>query len=608
MEELKVFYRAFREYKEKLGNDEAHRQIIRALQGNADDAFSSSLSHCELDEEWIETIEANLPYVERALDEQRRFIQSHEEIRRIDQARKTGVESIRHLAQHSNMISHIESGDVVPDRILIVERDDNYAIYENRFLYTLVMRLQAFLDERYKAVVDLNGATVFSYTAHRDTGWNRRHLKADISISYRQRAAKPEPTEAGREKSCLDRIELLRRQVNRLTSAPLMAMLKGVAQVSSPIVRTNVFKKNDHFKRSLELFEYLENYHKPGYEVITAAPESANTDSELHENLCEVIALETFIGQLASNETLLNALEANYLHENELAEQERIRLEEERERQVQARIQAARDEEIEIRRIEVAKREAIIAEKNACIEALESELNDTRSQLMQKTAENDALKDELRQKGEEINALQLTLEALRSEYAELQRLYEERGLQMEEAVQRHASELSDLIRQHENALAEQRTSLEKQNRRALDALEADARKHLAEREADWQQQMAVQKNELSMQHERTLAAQKHRSDLREEELQNEIKQKSRRENELLARIDRSQKQAREAEILKRQMSQMKKDLKQLETLKRRNETLRLQLSEQENINPVSPLRRLFKKSSVHPNDSQIDRP
>ena len=52
----------------------------------------------------------------------------------------------------------------------------------------------------------------------------------------------------------MEKVNHLRDRVGMLLQAPLMRQLKGVKQVSPPIVRTNVFKKNANFKRSLELF------------------------------------------------------------------------------------------------------------------------------------------------------------------------------------------------------------------------------------------------------------------------------------------------------------------------------------------------------------------
>ena len=150
MEKYRSLYQACCAYRDAVADDPLHAALLRALREDA-----QSTEHCEdecsavkWDPEWIEAFEAAMPYVVKAIDEQRRFIESFSEIRRVDQARKTTVDSVRHLAEHSNLISRVQGEDIIPEKILIVEREDNYAIYENRFLFTLVQQMNLFLNQR----------------------------------------------------------------------------------------------------------------------------------------------------------------------------------------------------------------------------------------------------------------------------------------------------------------------------------------------------------------------------------------------------------------------------------------------------------------------------
>ena len=108
--------------------------------------------------EWLGTVRRLLPYVEKAIDEQRRFIRAHREVVRVDRAKRVTSETVRHLAQHSEYITRVDrDGSVQPDRLLTVERDENYAIYENRFLYTLVTHLESFLAQQARAAAAPRG-------------------------------------------------------------------------------------------------------------------------------------------------------------------------------------------------------------------------------------------------------------------------------------------------------------------------------------------------------------------------------------------------------------------------------------------------------------------
>ena len=485
MEEFKGFYRAFREYREKLETDETHRTVVRALQADAggEEAFNGKLSRCVWDEEWMDAMLDALPSVERALDEQRRFIESNAEIRRIDQARRTSVESVRHLAQHSNLISNVQGEDIIPDRVLIVERDDSYAIYENRFLYTLVLRMQAFLEERWRAVEELNGAEAFSYDFARTAVWNRRHLEARLHLNFERRHERRGSDGEAAQMEPMEKLRHLRDRVENLTRAPLMRQLKGVTQVSPPIVRTNVFKKNDNFKRALELFEYLESYRKLGYEILVEAPKDCRMPAELRGDLCELVALEGFVGRMAASEGMRQALEANFQRENELAEQERIRREQERERRVQERIAAARAEEIEIRRIEVAKREAVIAEKNARISELERQCAEEQARARALADRNAELENRL---GEAVSELAQTREArdaLAHRLEEEQRRAEALDAELQQMQARFEAEAQALREQVEQARREGAEALERARMEAGQAQRLAEAQRQAERES-----------------------------------------------------------------------------------------------------------------------------
>ena len=56
-----------------------------------EDVLSGKLHEKVIDMEWVTAIEDTLPYIEKAIDEQRRFIIENNEIYRIDKAKIAGV-------------------------------------------------------------------------------------------------------------------------------------------------------------------------------------------------------------------------------------------------------------------------------------------------------------------------------------------------------------------------------------------------------------------------------------------------------------------------------------------------------------------------------------
>lgn len=60
------------------------------------------------DTEWIDLMETTIPYIDNIFRNPNRFIINEEEIVKIELARKVTVESIKHLAKHTNLIQDVD--------------------------------------------------------------------------------------------------------------------------------------------------------------------------------------------------------------------------------------------------------------------------------------------------------------------------------------------------------------------------------------------------------------------------------------------------------------------------------------------------------------------
>ena len=73
----------------------------------------------EISVDWIDTIEEILPNLDNIVRNPRKFIVQEEDIVDVSLARSISTESVKHLAQHTNMISKVEDdGTVIPSKIL----------------------------------------------------------------------------------------------------------------------------------------------------------------------------------------------------------------------------------------------------------------------------------------------------------------------------------------------------------------------------------------------------------------------------------------------------------------------------------------------------------
>ena len=140
----------------------------------------------QYDYEWLERIEEALPYIDNILRNPKRFIINEEEIVKVEQSKKTTVESIIHLTQHTNFIQEYneDTNEVKPSKVLNINKDESLDTYENRFIYTLIENLRLFYQTRCKES-GLNSLfqdkKYFNYTANTKIGIE--NMKVDVIFS-----------------------------------------------------------------------------------------------------------------------------------------------------------------------------------------------------------------------------------------------------------------------------------------------------------------------------------------------------------------------------------------------------------------------------------------
>ena len=101
------------------------------------------------DTSWMDMIEECIPYLDNIIRNPRRFIVQEENIVPIEKAKVVTEESIRHLAQNTNLIQEVhEDGTVIPLKLLNVYREETVDLYENRFIKSLVDNLYMFVQNK----------------------------------------------------------------------------------------------------------------------------------------------------------------------------------------------------------------------------------------------------------------------------------------------------------------------------------------------------------------------------------------------------------------------------------------------------------------------------
>ena len=257
---------------------------------------------------WVEMIEQTIIPLDTIIRNPRRFIKNEEEILPIEMVKNVTTEGIRHLAQHTNMIATVKGDEVTPQRMLNIHKEESFETYENRFIYTLLQKLQYFLDKRLQALMAKTGAQdmlEMRLDGSFDTGKDQIAYKLEFSYTTPHVDLADEDLKINADVSTLSsmqRVERIRRILYDFMGSQLIRTLEGCALVRPPLTMTNVLTKNQDFKKAVELWMFIERYEDQGYNVSQVEREAVPTEKFLDEML-SVIALQYVISKNNSGRT-----------------------------------------------------------------------------------------------------------------------------------------------------------------------------------------------------------------------------------------------------------------------------------------------------------------
>ena len=215
----------------------------------------------KFDYEWLDRIEETLPYLDNIVRNPKRFIINEEEVVKVELARRTTVESIIHLTQHTNLIQDYDekTSDVKPSKVLNINRDESLDTYENRFIYTLLNNLDFFFNERVKQSGDksrFSDKKIIKYIGNARVGTETISVDIDVNSFDKNE----EEIKNANGESFSERVAKVKIQMDGFKGSELYRTLTKlhVSPVRSPIRKTNVILKNPNFQKAEELWNYIQ--------------------------------------------------------------------------------------------------------------------------------------------------------------------------------------------------------------------------------------------------------------------------------------------------------------------------------------------------------------
>ncbi|MBR6872903.1 MAG: signal peptidase I [Ruminococcus sp.] len=496
------WYEDFKEAVGAFGDDQLFDSLDSLLkQSRSTFAFNRKLMAKAIDVSWVEAIENGLVHVDNVLRNPGRTIEDVEEIVPIERSRKITVESVKHLAQHTDYIQSIDprTGKITPSKILNVHKEESYFTYENKFVNTLIDRLYIFISTRYEKLAQVardEEVYTMGYDTSIDTGAGGK-MKIELKIETSDSLESTDDSGY----TIWQRVEKLKKIIEGYKGSDLCMKL-GNTYIRPPVMRTNAIMKNVELKACLALWQYIESYDKVGYEInventavkpqnsyiedfyklvvmnlllfrsYTDKSEKTGELEELKTQKAKAIApkfVKRFDKEIAADYTIQTDAAVGYIAEDgELKLQRRLP-------KNMTQVFTQISEAIRIEKAYLAERE--------------------RERLEQMAAEEEAerLRREEEKRLEEQRRIE---EAKREERERIQREQEEEQRRIQEMIEQRKREQEEEERERARLEAERQAKLEEQRR-----LEEEARKKREEEERAAAERERVLLNKMKMRSE-----------------------------------------------------------------------------------------------------------
>lgn len=247
--------------------EEFPNHFYQALLAGENTIYQKNISEVKtFHEDWIATIESFFPSLDKITKDSKSGLRYDQEIVAIEKAKKTNSDSVRHLASHTHLIKEIRNGQVIPKKILITQAEIDQAIYENRFINTLINRLFKFVMDRHE-IVKKNVQTYERKHFNLKSEFSIRDFIIELAIDLNVKDILEFDSDGRSNFKLLNRISVLLKKINGLRESNFMEELKHAKPVKAPIMKTSIILKNVDYKNCYNLWLFLDRYNVFNFDI-----------------------------------------------------------------------------------------------------------------------------------------------------------------------------------------------------------------------------------------------------------------------------------------------------------------------------------------------------
>ncbi len=301
--DLRKFHRALNDaYYDIELNEDFPNYFYTALLDGENEVYQKSITEIKkFHEDWIGTIESFFPSIYKIVNNPKSGLRYEQEVTAIEKAKRVNSDSVKHLAANTHLIKEFTRGNVIPKGILVTNSETDYAIYENRFLKTLIDRLSHFIDQRYQLIkgnIESFDKKHFGMKSH----YEIEDSRVDMEIKLVVTDDVVDETINQQNHKTLDRIEYLLKQINNLRNTEFFMQLKNAKPVHAPIMQTSILLKSVDYKNCYNLWLFLDRYNTLDFDT-EVEEKNLSFDHVYMKNIYQ-LALQTFTTVYANQKAL----------------------------------------------------------------------------------------------------------------------------------------------------------------------------------------------------------------------------------------------------------------------------------------------------------------
>lgn len=284
-----------------LGSTDFYEFFMDAIsRANNTIQFSNRREIKTIDPVWIEAVEDVIEHIQQIMNSPRSVISEEEIIVNVANAKRTGADVVRHIAQHASLVENYDAatGDVKPSRVMQKIREDSSDLYENRVVYTTLERAYHFVKIRHDALCaamsDEFGAKL-KVKSDMCTSTEQVHFDMFVQIKDIDSLVKTDE----KNRNMFERISRLYRLLTMFMNTNFAQELKKLPKINGKITKTNVLKRNPDYRAVVKLYEFFQSYDDIGYtiRVVEQNPQISDTFQRdvLHNVMFNYIILKGYL-------------------------------------------------------------------------------------------------------------------------------------------------------------------------------------------------------------------------------------------------------------------------------------------------------------------------